>query len=147
MRIYDKNIKPKGSIDFYSNNQGFKIQFSINSKYFIELKEIIKEFLKKNNLKIVSNQDSFRAHKNHRNHTKTRSDFDIFIRFRNPRTQEIELKSITQTPNSASQVSKADEHNIILKDNSNELSQISSNDETSLNNNIQRNLRGLLQSN
>jgi len=32
-------------------------------------------------------------------------------------------------------------HNISLKDNSNELSQISSNDETSLNNNIKRNLR------
>ena len=33
------------------------------------------------------------------------------------------------------------EHNISLKDNSNELSQISSNDETSLNNNIRRNLK------
>ena len=47
-----------------------------------------------------------------------------------------------QSQNSASQVSKADEHNISLKDNSNELSQISSNDETSLNNNIKSNLNG-----
>jgi len=35
-------------------------------------------------------------------------------------------------------------HNISLKDNSNELSQISSNDETSLNNNINRNKLGCL---
>ena len=35
-------------------------------------------------------------------------------------------------------LSKAQSPNISLKDNSNELSQISSNDETSLNNNIQR---------
>ena len=48
--------------------------------------------------------------------------------------------SIVPPSNSASQVVN-DEHNISLKDNSNELSQISSNDETSLNNNIKRNLR------
>ena len=36
-------------------------------------------------------------------------------------------------------LSKAQSPNISLKDNSNELSQISSNDETSLNNNIRRN--------
>jgi len=35
-------------------------------------------------------------------------------------------------------------HNISLKDNSNELSQISSNDETSLNNNIKPNRKELL---
>ena len=50
------------------------------------------------------------------------------------------LRKLNRSPsNSASQVSKADEHNISLKDNSNELSQISSNDETSLNNNIKLN--------
>jgi hypothetical protein len=38
------------------------------------------------------------------------------------------------------------EHNISLKDNSNELSQISSNDETSLNNNIKLNFEFTLQS-
>jgi hypothetical protein len=38
------------------------------------------------------------------------------------------------------------EHNISLKDNSNELSQISSNDETSLNNNIKLNFEFILQS-
>jgi len=139
MRLYDKNIKPKGSIDFNEGNQGINIQFPTNSKYFIELRKVIKEFLKKNNLKIVSNQDSFRAHSNHRNHTRTRKGFDIFIKFRNPRTQKIEFKPIAQTPNSASQVSKADEHNISLKESSSEDSQISSNDETSLNNNINRN--------
>ena len=50
--------------------------------------------------------------------------------------QNILSNSIVPPSNSASQVSKADEHNISLKDNSKELSQISSNDETSLNNNI-----------
>jgi len=47
--------------------------------------------------------------------------------------------SIVPPSNSASQVSKADEHNISLKESSSEDSQISSNDETSLNNNINRN--------
>jgi len=46
-----------------------------------------------------------------------------------------EEQLIAPNQNSASQVVN-DEHNISLKDNSNELSQISSNDETSLNNNI-----------
>ena len=53
--------------------------------------------------------------------------------------QKVLSNSIVPPSNSASQVSKADEHNISLKDNSNELSQISSKDETSLNNNIKRN--------
>jgi len=43
-------------------------------------------------------------------------------------------------------LSKAQSPNISLKDNSNELSQISSNDETSLNNNIHRNCGFALQS-
>jgi len=56
------------------------------------------------------------------------------------------LEQLIATPSdSATQVSKADEHNISLKDNSNELSQISSNDETSLNNNIKLNSQVLLQ--
>jgi len=46
---------------------------------------------------------------------------------------------IATPSDSATQVSKADEHNISLKESSSEDSQISSNDETSLNNNIRRN--------
>ena len=60
--------------------------------------------------------------------------------------KEIELlkqKALSNlSPTSQTKSSKEDfpngEHNISLKDNSNELSQISSNDETSLNNNIPR---------
>jgi hypothetical protein len=112
MRLYDKNNKPIGSIDFYGNRQGFKIQFSRNSDLDLSLRKLLNNFFKKNNLKIVSPEGSARAHKNHKKYNKKIGGFDVFIKFRNPRTQKIELKPIAQTPNSASQVSKADEHNM-----------------------------------
>jgi hypothetical protein len=60
------------------------------------------------------------------------------LRLMNEKTKEI---LSNQSPNSQTSpngdFSKEKEHNISLKDNSNELSQISSKDETSLNNNIQ----------
>ena len=57
-----------------------------------------------------------------------------------------EKQSPTSQTSPKGDFSKEKEHNISLKDNSNELSQILSNDETSLNNNIQQNFPFALQS-
>jgi len=111
MRLYDKNNKPRGSINFYGDRQGFNIQFSRNSNLDLSLRKLLNSFFKKHNLKIVSSEGSARAHKNHNKYNKKLDGFDVFIRWINPLTQKIELKPIAQTPNSASQVSKADEHN------------------------------------
>jgi hypothetical protein len=59
--------------------------------------------------------------------------------------EELGNQSPTYQTSPNGDFSNEKEHNISLKDNSNELSQISSNDETSLNNNIKRNLRGYSQ--
>jgi len=62
-----------------------------------------------------------------------------YVKIANERlSQQVLSNSIVPPSNSATQVSKADEHNISLKESSHEDSQISSNDETSLNNNIPR---------
>jgi len=137
MRLYDKNNKPRGSIDFYETRQSIKLQFSRDSKYFLSFRKMVNEFLKKENLKIVSLEGSSRAHKNHKKYTKNIQGFNVFIKWRNPRTQKIELKPIVQTPNSASQVSKADEHNMRYQENSTEFSQMPNG--TSDNANINRN--------
>jgi hypothetical protein len=137
MRLYDKNNKPRGSIAFYENRQGINLQFSRNSKYFLSFRKMFNEFLNRENLKIVSSEGSSRTHKNHKKYSKKIDGFDVFIKWRNPRTQKIELKPIVQTPNSASQVSKADEHNISLKTTPSAPSKLPT--ATSLNNNIRRN--------
>ena len=58
--------------------------------------------------------------------------------YKEPKQKLLSVSPTSQTK-SANEDFPNGEHNISLKDNSNELSQISSNDETSLNNNIKRN--------
>jgi len=89
MRLYDKNNKPRGSINFYENKQGINLQFSRNSKYFLSFRKMVNEFLNRENLKIVSSEGSSRTHKNHKKYSKRIDGFDVFIKWRNPRTQKI----------------------------------------------------------
>ena len=111
-RLYDKNIKPRGTIRFDEDYKRIELQFSRGSNLNQKFKLVVNKFLKDNCLKIVSGEASSNAHNRTFRYKKKIKGFDIFIKYRNPRTQKIELKHITQTPNSASQVSKADEHNI-----------------------------------
>jgi len=93
MRLYNKNIKPRGSIDFYETGHGIRLQFPSDSKLFLDFRKMINQFLKKHKLKIVNSQASFRTHKN-KKYTKKKGGFDTFYKWINPHTQKVELKYI-----------------------------------------------------
>ena len=97
-RLYDKTIKPRATIRFDEDYKRIELQFSKDSDLNKKFKSVVKDFLEKNKLKIVSPEGSSRTHKSHK-YNKKMEGFDSFFKFRNPRTQKIELKPIAQTPN------------------------------------------------
>ena len=110
----------KGFTELWNVLEDYGILLFKFSDYHIKFKEVISLFPVNPLFYNITN-------------TSGKSDTKWFCFMKIPGSEQL----IAPNQNSASQVVN-DEHNISLKDNSNELSQISSNDETSLNNNIHR---------
>ena len=54
LRIYDDNLKPKGTFIMDEHKQRITLQFNPESEFNDKFKKVINSFLKRNNLKIVS---------------------------------------------------------------------------------------------
>jgi len=101
-----------------------------------KIAEQMKAYYEANKDKIAEQMKAYREAK--RRLWKNLSDEEQ-LRLMNEKAKELLKQSPTSQTSPNGDFSNEKEHNISLKDNSNELSQISSNDETSLNNNIKQN--------
>ncbi len=93
-RLYGKDMKVKGTLNMFGGIQGIGIQSQTNNKLIEEFKEVVKNFLKDRDIKIVSQVMSKRKHCSYKPSITICRDFDIYYRYINPRTQRVELKKL-----------------------------------------------------
>lgn len=92
-RLYDKNSNVVGTF-YQGNNDDLRgLQFKRGSELHKKFTLNLINFLEKEELRIVSNEASFRKHYNHKKYNKKR-EFDIYYKYKNPRTHLIEIKKI-----------------------------------------------------
>ena len=93
-RLYDKDVKARGTIGFDNSYQIVTLQFRQQSAFLKKFRALVRDFLKKEGLKIVSGQLSFRKHYDYKSNHKKMAFFDVYYKYKNPRTQRVELKKV-----------------------------------------------------
>lgn len=92
MRIYNSQIRPVGTIKFGEGRKFIGLQFGENSTLYHKFKDIVADFLKQQNLKIVSDKSSFRKHNLLSIPDKSRDGFDVYYKVSKSKNGNIELK-------------------------------------------------------
>ena len=89
-RLYNDDIEVAGSFDIEIDY--LRLQFPNKSKISKRFRKHVKDFLKKEELKIVSQQFSFKKHHNYKACVSRLKDFKIYYKYKNPMTHKIGIK-------------------------------------------------------
>ncbi len=93
-KIYDGENRVRGNIKFNDDHSGIYLSFGNKDNLLSDFKSLINKFLREKNMKIVSGFASNTGHYNNKLYKKAPKCFDVFRKYRNPRTQKLEFKKL-----------------------------------------------------
>lgn len=92
LRIFDKYGIARGSLKIHEGGEEISIRFSGNNPIQSEVRKLLRNFLKENDLFLVNGRFSLKKHKiNTIDKSRVINGFEVYYKHINPRTQKFEF--------------------------------------------------------